>query len=61
MTWLPPTLLLTAITLLIIAMARPQEGRKQTVTDSEGIAIELVIDRSGSMHAMDFQLNGKKR
>ena len=44
--------------LLIVALARPQEGRKQTIVDSEGIAIEMVVDRSGSMQAMDFQLNG---
>ena len=37
--WVPPALGLAAITLMILALARPQEGRKQTITDSEGIAI----------------------
>lgn len=57
--WVPNALLLLTIFLLIVALARPQEGRKQTVTDSEGIAIELVIDRSSSMQALDFQLDGE--
>ncbi len=39
--WLPPTLGVLAIIFMIVALARPQEGRKQTVTDAEGIAIEL--------------------
>ena len=57
--WLPPTLGILAVVLMIIALARPQEGRKQTVTDSEGIAIELVVDRSGSMQErLDFRLDG---
>ena len=59
LTWVPPALGLTALTLLIVAVARPQEGRKETITDSEGIAIEMVVDRSGSMQAMDFKVDGK--
>ena len=59
LTWLPTALGLTALTLLIVAMARPQEGRKETITDSEGIAIEMVVDRSGSMQAMDFTVEGQ--
>ena len=57
--WLPPALGLAAITLMILALARPQEGRKQTITDSEGIAIEMVVDRSGSMQAMDFTVESQ--
>ena len=56
--WLPAALRVAVIILLIVALARPQEGRKQTIVDSEGIAIEMVVDRSGSMQAMDFQVNG---
>lgn len=55
--WLPPALGLAAIALMIVALARPQEGRKQTVIDSEGIAIEMVVDLSGSMRAMDFTVD----
>ncbi len=57
--WVLPALRLLAICLLIVAIARPQLGRKVTTVDSEGIAIELVVDRSGSMQAMDFQIQGE--
>lgn len=57
--WLPGTLTVLAIILLVIGLARPQEGREQTVADSEGIAIEMVVDRSGSMRAMDFKIDGE--
>ncbi len=57
--WLPAALTLGAVALMVIALARPREGREQTVVDSEGIAIEMVVDLSGSMRAMDFQIDGK--
>ena len=43
---------------MIIAMARPREGREHTMVHSEGIALEMVVDRSSSMTAMDFRLDG---
>lgn len=55
--WLPSALTLAAIVVLIVALARPREGRNQTIVASEGIAIEMVVDRSGSMQAMDFQID----
>jgi Ca-activated chloride channel family protein len=45
---------LLAVALLIMAMARPQTGRKQTQVRSEGIDIVLVLDTSGSMQALDL-------
>ncbi len=57
--WLPRGLTLLAVTLLIVGLARPRAGREQTIVESEGIAIELVVDRSGSMRAMDFQIDGQ--
>lgn len=57
--WLPAALTLAAITLIIIAVARPRDGRERTVAESEGIAIEMVVDRSGSMQAMDFKIDGE--
>lgn len=42
------------IGLLILAMARPQTGRKQTQVRTEGIDIVLVLDTSGSMQALDL-------
>ncbi len=57
--WLPSALTLAAIVFLVLGLARPREGREQTIAESEGIAIEMVVDRSGSMQAMDFQVNGE--
>ncbi|MGI9515566.1 MAG: vWA domain-containing protein [Pirellulaceae bacterium] len=57
--WLPAALTIAAIVLIIIGLARPREGREQTITDREGIVIEMVVDRSGSMQAMDFEVEGQ--
>jgi Ca-activated chloride channel family protein len=57
--WLPNALTLLAILLIIVALARPREGRDRTISDSEGIAIEMVVDRSGSMQALDFKIDGE--
>lgn len=40
--------------LLILGMARPQTGRKQTQVRTEGIDIVLALDTSGSMQALDL-------
>ena len=48
------------LALIIIAMARPQTGNKQTEYLSEGIDIILCIDTSGSMNALDFAMEGKR-
>ncbi|MEE8170844.1 MAG: VWA domain-containing protein [Phycisphaerae bacterium] len=55
-----PVLRTAAILLLIICIARPRKGNEQTRIDAEGIAIQLVVDRSGSMEAMDFELDGRR-
>lgn len=57
--WLPKALTLAAVVFMILGLARPREGREQTVIDTEGIAIEMVVDRSGSMRALDFQIEGE--
>lgn len=46
-----------ALALLIIAMARPQYGRIERTTFSEGIDIAMVLDVSLSMRAGDFYPN----
>ncbi|MEE8107014.1 MAG: VWA domain-containing protein [Planctomycetota bacterium] len=58
--WLPPALRLIGLVLLVIALARPQQGRSETRIFGEGIAIQMCLDRSGSMRAMDFELDGKR-
>ena len=48
------------LALIVIAMARPQAGNKQTEYLSEGIDIILCIDTSGSMRALDFTIGGQR-
>jgi Ca-activated chloride channel family protein len=47
---------LACIALLIIAFARPRKGTVLSEINTEGVAIEIVVDHSGSMSAeMDYQ------
>ena len=48
-----------ALSLLIVALARPQAGREDFRVKTEGIAILMCIDRSGSMQAIDFRREGR--
>ena len=48
---LPLVLRVAAILLLIVALARPQMGREKVKDVTKGVAIEMVLDRSGSMGA----------
>lgn len=48
---LPIILRIIAIILLVTALARPQMGREKVRDVTRGIAIGMVIDRSGSMEA----------
>jgi Ca-activated chloride channel family protein len=57
--WLPLVLRAAVLILVIVALARPQEGRKETEVESTGVDIILTLDTSGSMQAMDFTINGK--
>ena len=50
---------LACLVLLIIALARPRKGTKISETATEGVAIEVVADRSGSMQA-EMEYRGKK-
>ncbi|MBN2578059.1 MAG: VWA domain-containing protein [Pirellulales bacterium] len=54
-----PWLFLVGLMLLTVALARPQRGKEEFRVRAEGIAIEMVADRSGSMRAEDFQIEGK--
>lgn len=61
--WLKwPSMIRTAVLLLIvIALARPQQGLESSRIRTEGIDIVLVVDVSASMLAEDFTLNGMRR
>lgn len=50
-----------AFVFFVIALARPQTGRTKTERKTEGLDMMLVVDTSGSMKALDFKLQGKRR
>ncbi|MEO6583866.1 MAG: VWA domain-containing protein [Ferruginibacter sp.] len=54
---LPFVLRLITLTLIIMALARPQTKNDEQRAEGEGIDIVLCIDVSGSMTARDFQPN----
>ena len=53
-------LLYLALISLIVALARPQEGKTITRTHASGVDIMLVIDVSRSMLAEDFTIGGQR-
>ncbi len=63
-THLGPLLLLAmrgaALVLFIIALARPQVGRRESKVKAEGIDIVLVLDISGSMQTPDYEKGGRR-
>jgi Ca-activated chloride channel family protein len=58
--WVVLALRDAALVLLIICVARPQKANERTRIVTEGIAIQLVVDRSISMLATDFELDGRR-
>ncbi len=57
--WFVPLLRSLAILALVVALARPQSGGAY-VESGEGIAIQMVLDVSGSMQEQDFILEGRR-
>lgn len=53
-----PILFYLGSTLLITALARPQTGIRESRIVGNGISIVMCVDRSGSMAAEDFKING---
>ncbi len=53
--WLP----WAGLVLAVLALARPRQGLEEYRERREGIAILLALDRSGSMRALDFHLDGE--
>jgi len=51
---MPAWLLAIGVACLSIALAGPRTGDATSIVKREGIAIMLVVDRSGSMNARDF-------
>jgi Ca-activated chloride channel family protein len=54
-----PWVTMIGLALIVIALARPRFGLQESLIRSEGIAIEMCIDRSGSMSALDFSIDGR--
>lgn len=54
-----PLLRTLAVVALIVALARPQSGGEYR-SSREGIAIQMVLDVSGSMAEEDFVVNGRR-
>ncbi len=50
-----------ALVLLVVALARPQRGLEEHRVRSEAIAIVMAIDRSDSMRALDFEIDGQRQ
>ncbi|MEW6359534.1 MAG: VWA domain-containing protein [Planctomycetota bacterium] len=51
----PRLLRVLVLVLLVLCIARPQQGKERIRDVSKGVAIEMVVDRSGSMGAeMEF-------
>ena len=57
---LPLFLRVFTVILFTLTLARPQEGRSSSEVISEGINTMLTIDTSGSMAAVDLELNGER-
>ena len=55
--WLPLLCRFLAVTLIIVALARPRSSSKGTNVTSEGISIVLAMDVSSSMLAEDLRPN----
>jgi Ca-activated chloride channel family protein len=58
---LAPILYLLGAALTIIALTRPQTIFSRTLRKSDAIAIQMIVDCSGSMQALDFSSRDKQR
>src|SRR5216117_2587642 len=54
------TLLVAALAIFVVALARPQLGKSLTQVEASGIDIMLVLDVSGSMLTKDFAIGGQE-
>jgi len=56
--WVPGALRVFILALLAVAIARPQEVRGESESSTEGVAIQILVDRSSSM-AEGMRYEGK--
>lgn len=57
--WVPTAIRLVVLSLIIVSLARPVKANEHTKVTVEGIAMQMLVDRSSSMLAEDFELNGR--
>ena len=55
-----PAMRCIALAAIVVALARPQKGQESIDVSTEGIAIQMVVDISGSMRAEDMHLGGER-
>lgn len=55
-----PWVRVAGLAMLIVALARPQRGVEEFRLQTEGIAIQMCIDHSYSMSALDFNVDGRQ-
>ena len=55
-----PVLRMLGLALLVICIARPLKANERSRVFVDGIAIELVLDRSASMRNVDFVVDGRR-
>ena len=58
--WLPVTIRSLILTLIIVSLARPVKANEQTKITVEGVAMQMLVDRSSSMLAQDFEIAGTR-
>lgn len=58
--WIPVVLRVLVLALIVVSLARPVKANEQTRVTVEGVAMQMLVDRSSSMLAQDFQLGGKR-
>jgi Ca-activated chloride channel family protein len=59
--WVPDALIALATVALVVALAGPRIGERHGREEREGIAIMMVVDRSGSMRALDLSTDDEER
>ena len=55
-----PWIRTAGLALIVMALARPQWGQDEFRVKTEGIAIQMCLDCSGSMREKDFTLDGRR-
>ncbi|MHB1306777.1 MAG: VWA domain-containing protein [Limisphaerales bacterium] len=58
--WWLKRMRLTALGLVVLALARPQIEKAETREDTRGINLVLALDFSGTMRTRDFLLDGRR-